>query len=107
MIRVLTPIAIALFFIGYPPFHRLQSLNCPRLEAFDLSRSFSSAVHSARCAVFHCDEFTVSPRAPNPIVNPGWLDPDKSQASGRIALSRSPSSTRRAQNRGCIDEFLQ
>src|SRR5580700_6170398 len=25
MIRVLTPIAIALFFIGYPPFHRLQS----------------------------------------------------------------------------------
>jgi hypothetical protein len=26
MIRVLTPIAIALFFIGYPPFHRLRSL---------------------------------------------------------------------------------
>src|SRR4029077_9361383 len=25
MIRVLTPIAIALFFIGFPPFHRLRS----------------------------------------------------------------------------------
>src|SRR6266404_8612584 len=25
MIRVLTPIAIALFFISYPPFHRLRS----------------------------------------------------------------------------------
>jgi hypothetical protein len=48
MIRVLTPIAIALFFIGYPPFHRLRSpksRSC--FEAFDISRSFSSAVPHA------------------------------------------------------------
>src|SRR5258708_26890924 len=57
MIRVLTPIGIALFFISYPPFHRLlrfKSRSC--FDACDISRSFSSAVthdqrHSRRLAV--------------------------------------------------------
>src|SRR5260370_31274579 len=108
MIRVLTPIGIALFFISYPPLHRLLRFKSrSSLEAFDTSRSFSSAVHLERCAVFHCDEITVSPRAPNPIESPGWLDPDRSPASGRIALSPSPSAKPRAQSRGCIDRSLQ
>src|SRR6266849_2714773 len=49
MIRVLTPIGIALFFISYPPFHRLlrfKSRSC--FEAVDISRSFSSAVLVSR-----------------------------------------------------------
>jgi hypothetical protein len=41
-------------------------------------------------AVFHCDEFMVWPRAPNPIVSPGWLAPDRSPTSGRIALAPLP-----------------
>jgi hypothetical protein len=42
--RVLTPIAIALLFIGHPPFHRLRVQTCSSLEAFDISRSSYSAV---------------------------------------------------------------
>src|SRR5712671_1805718 len=98
MDRVLTPIAIPLFFIGYPPFHRLRTSKVV-LGFCHPNRHF---LHLERCVVSHCDEITVSPRAPNPTASLDWLDPDRSPASGRIALSPLPSSKRCAQNRGCI-----
>src|SRR6266851_4124383 len=100
MIRVLTPIAIALFFIGHPPFHRLRSSKVV-LGFCHLNR------HFLHLDVFHCDEITVSPRAPNPTASLDWLDPDRAPASCRKVLAPSSSSQRRVRNRGCIDGSLQ
>src|SRR5580704_12317471 len=64
-------------------------------------------LHLERCLVFHRDEITVSPCAPNPTASLDWLDPDRSPASCCKALVPSSSSRRRVRNRGCIDESLQ
>src|SRR5260370_25113564 len=82
MIRVLTPIGIALFFISYPPFHRLlrfKSRSC--FDACDISRSFSSAVthdqrHSRRLAV-RSSPFRPQRKVPNPRRKLGPTKPKK------------------------------
>src|SRR5229473_1819103 len=107
MIRVLTPIAIALFFIGYPPFHRLRSSKVVLVLMRLIYRVLSVQRPSKAMRCLHWDEITVSPRAPNPTASLDWLDPDRAPASGRKALAPSSSSRRRVQNRGCIDGSLQ
>src|SRR5579862_8325929 len=107
MIRVLTHIAIALFFIGYPPFQSIAKSEVVLVLKHLIHRVVSVQPSISSDAVFHCDEFMVWPPAPNPIVSPGWLAPDRSPTSGRIALAPSRSSKRRARNRGCIVGSLQ
>src|ERR1700730_10804541 len=108
MIPVLTPIAIALFFIGYPPFHRLRSPKVVLVLKHLIYRvlSVQPSISSDALSVIAM-KLRVLPRAPNPTASLDWLDPERAPAFCRKALAPSSSSRRHVRNRGCIDGSLR